>query len=389
MIPRLAAIATCLIALALAASEAQAQSRLCRQLEARLVEVSAGGGASRETRRYDRAIEAQRGQIQRARRQMQRAGCSGGFSLFGRGDGSACPALSRTLRSMERNLAQLERRRGQLDGGRPDRRERARVLASLEANGCRDSGRRVERREAASPRESNGNIFERLWGGSIERRPRVEDHDSNRGQGRTIVRDYGGYGGGYGGGGTYRTLCVRTCDGYYFPISHASSRSDFDRDAQNCQAMCPGAEVRLFSHRVPDQESEEMVAEDGTAYADLPTAFKYREVGFVRPPGCGCGSTGPRNFTIIAGETPADQPQVDPEAVVVAPQSRPDPAADPETVANREGGLDPETISKMLTAKPVAGAETGERRVRVVGPAYLPDPEDEIDLRAPAQTAIQ
>src|SRR6266540_3435428 len=30
---------------------------------------------------------------------------------------------------------------------------------------------------------------------------------------------------------TYRTLCVRTCDGYYFPISYATNRSHFKTDA--------------------------------------------------------------------------------------------------------------------------------------------------------------
>ena len=36
------------------------------------------------------------------------------------------------------------------------------------------------------------------------------------------------------GGGTYRTLCVRTCDGYYFPISFKVTRAKFNTDSIAC-----------------------------------------------------------------------------------------------------------------------------------------------------------
>ena len=364
-----------IVGLMLLASGAEAASRLCRQLESRLAEVSTGGG--RQATRYDRAIDTQRGHLDRVDRQMRRAGCSGGFSLFGRGDRSVCPHLEATARKMESNLAQLERKRGRMGGG-GNGRERARILASLDANGCRD-GAPPRAREAVAARERSGNLFEQLFGGGVSHRQRLEDYEA--GQGRTVVRDYGGFeGGGYEGngydsggydGGTYRTLCVRTCDGYYFPISHASTRGDFSRDAQNCQAMCPGSEVRLFSHRVPGEESEQMVAEDGTAYADLPSAFKYREAGFVRPPGCGCAvAGGPKNFSVIAGATPADKANDNSSSFVAAPA--PDSAPAPEAPTE---------------AQPLP--DDSDRKVRVVGPAYLPDPEGETDLRAPGPTAIQ
>ena len=46
---------------------------------------------------------------------------------------------------------------------------------------------------------------------------------------------------------TYRTLCVRLCDGFYFPISPATPQSRFARDADACSASC-GSEARLFYH---------------------------------------------------------------------------------------------------------------------------------------------
>src|SRR5215467_7410334 len=37
---------------------------------------------------------------------------------------------------------------------------------------------------------------------------------------------------------TYRTLCVRLCDGFYFPISFAVPASSLERDAERCRASC-------------------------------------------------------------------------------------------------------------------------------------------------------
>ncbi len=45
--------------------------------------------------------------------------------------------------------------------------------------------------------------------------------------------------------GNYKTVCVRMCDGYYFPISASVSRRAFYRDANICRSSC-GNEARLF-----------------------------------------------------------------------------------------------------------------------------------------------
>jgi hypothetical protein len=38
--------------------------------------------------------------------------------------------------------------------------------------------------------------------------------------------------------GSYRTICVRMCDGYYFPISTSTSRRGFASDEARSQASC-------------------------------------------------------------------------------------------------------------------------------------------------------
>lgn len=88
------------------------------------------------------------------------------------------------------------------------------------------------------------------------------------------------------GSGSYRTLCVRTCDGYYWPINQTAARGNFHREAKLCQASC-SSEAKLFFHPNSSPDVDTMVDLTGRAYARLPNAFKYRKalVG-----GCQCKS---------------------------------------------------------------------------------------------------
>lgn len=74
---------------------------------------------------------------------------------------------------------------------------------------------------------------------------------------------------------TYRTLCVRLCDGFYFPISFSTLRGRFAVDAKQCEQSCP-TRSRLFVHRNPGQDVDDMVDLDGRPYRSLPTAFLHR-----------------------------------------------------------------------------------------------------------------
>lgn len=83
--------------------------------------------------------------------------------------------------------------------------------------------------------------------------------------------------------GTYRTVCVRLCDGYYFPINFAVTLERLGRDRDVCESRC-GAQGRLFVH--PSGGSpDDMVDLQGRPYRQLRTAFLYR-TEFV--PSCKC-----------------------------------------------------------------------------------------------------
>jgi hypothetical protein len=73
----------------------------------------------------------------------------------------------------------------------------------------------------------------------------------------------------------YRTMCVRLCDGYYWPVSYSATKREFARDNEVCQRSCDSP-VALYAHRNPGEEAESMVDLQGRPYIALDTAFMYR-----------------------------------------------------------------------------------------------------------------
>jgi hypothetical protein len=84
-------------------------------------------------------------------------------------------------------------------------------------------------------------------------------------------------------GTTYRTLCVRLCDGYYWPISHSVTRGRFHQDADACRSSC-GSEAGLF-YQPSDGDVSDMVDLSGRSYSALPHAYLYRR---TLVEGCRC-----------------------------------------------------------------------------------------------------
>lgn len=85
-------------------------------------------------------------------------------------------------------------------------------------------------------------------------------------------------------GGPYRTMCVRACDGFYFPLRHNAWRRNFQSDAKSCRSAC-GEEAKLFYYSLRGGSVETMTDLAGRAYKDLPHAFGYRK---ALVSGCTC-----------------------------------------------------------------------------------------------------
>ena len=73
-----------------------------------------------------------------------------------------------------------------------------------------------------------------------------------------------------------RTLCVRTCDGYYFPISYSTNRKRFKIDEAVCKAMYGGATANLYVHD-NGSPADTAISLGGKRLAAEPYAFAFRQ----------------------------------------------------------------------------------------------------------------
>jgi hypothetical protein len=173
-------------------------------------------------------------------------------------------------------------------------------------------------------------------------------------------------------GGTFRTICVRTCDGFYFPISYSISPDRFREDEMACQRMCPAAEVSLYTYHNPGEEMAQAVSLNGQPYSELPTAFQYRK---SMSPECSCRRPGESWAQTLKTIGPDDT--VAPGDVIVTEQNAKQlsqPRVDGKSIR-------PDQRPPAPTAAPAAptpGVESSgqtdpaKRSVRTVGPTFWP-----------------
>src|SRR5437016_8551303 len=245
---------------------------MCPRLEAQLAALDRGGGTGdpardEQIRRYQEAAAKQQSELDRVSLQAKRMGCdsSGFFSLFS-GQSAQCGPVNNQIQQMRANLDQItislkRLRSGGLGGADRDNQRRS-VLTALAQNNCGPQYANVVR--------GPGSFLENLFG----------NNNSNPGP---PPIDFGPQ------SGTFRTVCVRSCDGAYFPISFAPVPARFPDDEKACKSLCPAAEATLFAHRNPGEDMSQAVSINGQTYSSLPNAFKYRT---EFNPSCACKATG-------------------------------------------------------------------------------------------------
>jgi hypothetical protein len=243
---------------------------VCARLETQLQSFDRGAadqGRAEQVAKYEAAAASQQSEIDRQEAQSQRLGCGerNFFILFGGGNSQQCAPLNSKISQMRTNLdrinAELERLR---DDRGPEREgQRRAILVALSQNNC---GAQYRAAVAAAPPPRSGGLFESLFG------------PGPGGSGQVIAPPGADAGGVPPGGGTYRTVCVRTCDGYFYPISNATNPGRFAEDEKLCQQSCPATEVQLFTYRNPGEDINQAVSANGNQpYTALPNAFKYRQ----------------------------------------------------------------------------------------------------------------
>ncbi len=351
---------------------APSQNPVCARLEGQLAAFDRGASdATRldQLKRLEEAANKQQFEIDRLNVQSRRSGCEGsGFFLFG-GQPPQCGPINAQVQQARANLdrTQADMERLQQMGGEREGQRRG-LLIALAQNDC---GAQYRAAVASQPR----GFLDTLFGGLpiFGNNPIITPPDGNN----PLFNPPGA-----SAGTTYRTLCVRTCDGYYFPISFSATQSKFLEDEKTCQRMCPAAEVALYAHRNPGEDVNQAVSVSGKPYTELPSAFQYRR---EYSSSCSCRRQGEswasalknldNRSTVETGDIVVDdqrakllsQPRVDAQGRPIKPDPRaaktdaktppPSPVADSKT----------STPSKEGTAAP-----DPNRKVRSVGPTFLP-----------------
>jgi uncharacterized protein DUF2865 len=180
--------------------------------------------------------------------------------------------------------------------------------------------------------------------------------------------------------GTYRTVCVRSCDGGYFPISFATVPARFPDDERTCRALCPATEATLFTYRNPGEDINQAVSVNGQNYPSLPNAFRFRT---EFNPSCSCKAPGQTWADALKSidDKAAAAEQGDiivTEESAKRMQQRSQGKAPP--ASTRKGGApataDSSTAAPEASTPPPPAATTGtssdNKQIRSVGPTFIP-----------------
>jgi hypothetical protein len=326
---------------------------VCIRLESQLATIDRGmvdASRAAQIRRYEEAAQRQQGELDRVSAQARRMGCEGRgfFSLFG-GQPPQCGQINNQIQQMRANLDRVHFDLQRLQGTTADREgQRRTILASLGQNDCGPQYRQFAN-------QGSGGFFDNLFGGAAVSTP-----------------------GPTGSGDTYRTICVRTCDGFYFPVSYSTVPSKFADDEQVCRRMCPAAEVVLYSYRNPGEDVSQAISQGGRAYSELPAAFAYRK---AMDPACSCKLQGQTwadalkhldDQTVERGDIVVTEEQAKKLSQPVDAKGRPIAA---KAKPGSTKGVAKEAAKDATPKAPGAPAEpqeSGKRPIRAVGPTFYP-----------------
>lgn len=74
-----------------------------------------------------------------------------------------------------------------------------------------------------------------------------------------------------------RSVCVRLCDGYFFPIGPVGSNASIASHEADCAGLCPDAPTEIFIEAAGSDKIEDAISTKGASYTALPVAFRHRE----------------------------------------------------------------------------------------------------------------
>jgi len=284
------------------AANAQQQA-YCRQLERQLAPDWQQAATARDSvPKIESQLARADQQVQRGQAMAEKADCFDYF-LFSKSwrDTPQCRQLHQQIDDGQRAMADLERQRSGASNAQDRAARQDALVSELARNHCGNQY------EAALQRRTGGGTAG-FWSDNESQSPggAVPGFES-------IVP-----------GSTFRTICVRMCDGYYFPVSFATTPDHLQHDAQVCQSQC-GGPAKLYYYPNPGGEVQQAVGLDGTPYTALQNAFRYRK---ELVSSCTCRGPGDGSEA-VADTQPMQQPAQDAGGkaggVVVDPNADPQP----------------------------------------------------------------
>jgi Protein of unknown function (DUF2865) len=336
---------------------------MCIRLEGQLATIDRGAGTGdpgkdEQIRRYQEAQAKQQSELDRVTLQAKRMGCesSGFFSLFN-GQSAQCSPVNNQIQQMRANLEQittsLERLRSGGIGGADRENQRRSVLMALAQNNCGP--------QYAAAARGPGNFIDSLFGNN-------NPNSSLPPPSPELAAP----------SGTFRTVCVRTCDGAYFPVSFATVQGRFQDDERTCKQLCPAAEATLFTYRNPGEDINQAVSIGGQPYSSMPNAFKFRTEFNAS---CSCkaaGQTWSEALKSVDDKAAVEQQGdiiVTEESARKMQQQRAQPKGTPAPAA-KKGAAPGTTAAAPATAVPApAPADTtaaaGDKQIRTIGPTFI------------------
>jgi hypothetical protein len=247
-----------LASLATLEASAPAQTATCRALQNQLEALTHAGGGRATA--YANAAQRQIDEMQRTAAYARQIGCDNTrFFIFGPAPPPQCGALSARLGRMQANLASLQGQADQfgLGPGLAARRDQLRAAIRQYCGVDLRQAGPLFRPPAPEPEPS------------LLDAPEPADLSAPDEQGQGI--------------GPGKPVCVRLCDGYFFPLA-SLGKGGRDGAAQMCQAQCPGTETEAFVVG-SDDDITRAVGEGGKSYMELTNALRYQK---ATVPGCSC-----------------------------------------------------------------------------------------------------
>jgi hypothetical protein len=246
---------------------AQQLSADCQRLREAIADASRGDSGTQ----YQAAADRQRAELDRTVAYAKSIGCDRRqFLFFGAPPPPQCGEINAQIGRMRANLDELQQRAGGGPGGRGE------LIARFNAQ-CTT---------AQQPQQQPANILDAIFGG-LNRPNDVQTVPLNPDQPLDNTEAQAGS----------KAVCVRTCDGSFFPVSYSASQGRLGGLEDMCRALCPNADVSLYTYS-PSGQIEQAVSINGAKYMDLPNALKYRA---SLDPACSCKRKGESWADALAG----------------------------------------------------------------------------------------